>query len=447
MTNLTGKTMLIKCLKLVVKTFFRDVTVKGVENLPESGPVIFTPNHPNALIDPLLLFFFPPVYKIRFVAKAPLFKIPLLGWIMRKMYAIPVVRRFEADGKVDYKAFFSACVDSLAAGNSIAIFPEGASLPQPYMTTMRTGAARLFFMAREKNIDVRIVPVGLNYEHGSIFRSSVVVWAAPPLDTTVLVEKHKGSPQTAVRELTQKIKNNLVEHVFQTESFQDRELMLLLERVYSEERNGDLWPQRFERLKKFEMGFNLLKDSCASEIDSLRQMLSKYQKLTTSLKGMQGPPADNSKGSLKRFLLALTGFPFACLGWLLNIVPYQLCNLIVKHIKKYDEAATATYKVVYSLLLFPLTFAAQAVLVHIWLGWVAALIFAVMIIPLSYFTLFYFEWLYRGGMGVPTSSVKLKATLSDRIVKQLNAQHDSINDLVNNLAARVDQQPEKFDQI
>ena len=95
--------MLIKFLKLTVKTFFREITVKGIDNLPDSGPVIFTPNHPNALIDPLLLFFFPPVYNIRFVAKAPLFKIPLLGWIMHKMHAIPVVRRFEANGEVDYK--------------------------------------------------------------------------------------------------------------------------------------------------------------------------------------------------------------------------------------------------------------------------------------------------------------------------------------------------------
>jgi 1-acyl-sn-glycerol-3-phosphate acyltransferase len=433
--------MLIKLFKLVLKTFFREVAVKGAENLPDSGPVIFTPNHPNALVDPLLLFFFPPVYKIRFVAKAPLFKIPLLGWIMRKMHAIPVVRKFEADGKVDYKAFFSACVDSLGAGSSIVIFPEGASLPQPHMTTMRTGAARLFFMAREKNIDVRIVPVGLNYEQGSIFRSSVVVSAAPALDTTDLAEKHKGSPQIAVRELTERIRVNLEEHVFQTENFRDRELMLLLERIYNEEKNGDSWSARFERLKQFEAGFNVLKESCASEIQSLRQMLSRYKKLTTSLEGKQGPSAYNTKGSLKRFLLALTGLPFAGLGWLLNILPYQLCNLIVKHIKRYDQAATATYKVVYSLLLFPLTFVLEAVLVHIWLGWIATLTFAVLIIPLSYFTLFFFEWLHKGGLGIPISSLKLKTTLSQRILKQLKAQRAGIKDLVDDLAARVDQQP------
>jgi|GEM_PF-622175 len=434
--------MFIKLLKLVVKTFFREITVKGAENLPDSGPVIFTPNHPNALIDPLLLFFFPPVYNIRFVAKAPLFKIPLLGWIMRKMQAIPVVRRFEADGKVDYKAFFSSCVNSLAAGNSITIFPEGASLPQPHMTTMRTGAARLFFMAREKNIDVRIVPVGLNYEHGSIFRSSVVVSAAPLLDTTDLVEKHNESPQIAVRELTERIRKNLEEHVFQTENYRDRELMLLLERIYREEKDGESWSARFERLKQFEAGLNILKDSCASEIENLRVMLTRYKKLTSSLEGMQSLPADNANGSLKKFLLALTGLPFACLGGLLNFLPYQLCNLIVKHIKRYDEAATATYKVVYSLLLFPLTFVLEAVLIHIWLGWIATVIFAILIIPLSYFTLFFFEWLQKGGIGVPISSLRMKTALSQRILKQLEAQRVGIKDLVDTLAARLDQQPE-----
>jgi 1-acyl-sn-glycerol-3-phosphate acyltransferase len=438
--------MLIKLLQLVVKTFFREIAVKGVENLPDSGPVIFTPNHPNALVDPLLLFFFPPVYNIRFVAKAPLFKIPLLGWIMRKMQAIPVVRRFEAAGKVDYKAFFSACVNSLGAGNSITIFPEGASLPQPHMTTMRTGAARLFFMAREKNIDVRIVPVGLNYERGSIFRSSVVVWAAPALDTTDLEEKHKSSPQSAVRELTERIRVNLEEHVFQTENFQDRELMLLLERIYSEEKNGDDWAARFERLKQFEAGFNVLKDSCASEIESLRQMLARYERLTASRQGLQDASAGNAKGSLKRFLLALARLPLAGLGSLLNLLPYELCSLIVKHIKKYNLAAAATYKVVYSLLLFPLTYAAEAVLVHIWLGWIATAVFAVLIIPLSYFTLYFLEWLRKGGLGVPILSLRLKTTLSQRIFKQLKAQRAGIRDLVDTLAARLEQQPEKFDQ-
>ncbi len=139
--------MLLKFLRLIVLTFFREIVIKGQDHLPQSGPVIFTSNHPNALIDPLLLLYLPPQYRIRFVAKAPLFKIPLLGWLMRRIGAIPVMRRLDVKGNVDYETFFASCVDTLAAGDSIAIFPEGRSLPQPYMTSLRTGAARLFFFA------------------------------------------------------------------------------------------------------------------------------------------------------------------------------------------------------------------------------------------------------------------------------------------------------------
>jgi glycerol-3-phosphate O-acyltransferase/dihydroxyacetone phosphate acyltransferase len=187
--------MVNKFFKLIVKTFYREIKIRGLENLPDSGQAIFTLNHPNSLIDPLLLSFLPSTYRIHFVAKAPLFKIPLLGWLMRKIGAIPVIRKFEADGEVDYQTFFKSCVDSLASGESIVIFPEGVSLPIPRMSVIKTGAARLFFLARERDINCPILPIGLNYEYGSIFRSSVVIWIAHPLEADDVIHKYKESPQ------------------------------------------------------------------------------------------------------------------------------------------------------------------------------------------------------------------------------------------------------------
>jgi hypothetical protein len=361
---------------------------------------------------------------------------------MRKMHAIPVVRRFEANGKVDYKSFFDACIDSLAVGNSIIIFPEGVSLPQPYMADLRTGAARLFFMALNKNIDVKIVPVGLNYEHGSIFRTSAVIWAAPTLGTTDLVAMYQGSPQNAVRNLTKKIKDSLDEHVFQTESYRDRELMLQLEQIYEEEKNNITWSVRLERLKQFEVGLIHLKDTCGDEIVSLRRMLSRYETLTKTLEGMHRTKAGNQPGSPMRFFLVLLGLPFAGLGWLLNVLPYQLIDLIVKHLKKYEESAAATYKVLYALLLFPLTYVLETGLVYLWLGWVAAVIFAILVLPLSYFTLFFYESVHKVGWGIPIASMRLKRTLSHRILTQIEAQRAFIISMVNKLATRLDKQPE-----
>lgn len=426
--------MLIKLFKLILKTFFREITVKGLENLSESKPAIFTPNHPNALLDPLLLYFLPPAYHIRFVAKAPLFKISFLGWVMRSIGVIPVVRRFEAEGKVDHNNFFSSCVDTLAAGKSIVIFPEGVSLPQPHMSALKTGVARLYFLAGERNLDVDIVPVGLNYERGSIFRSSVVVWIAPPLDTGDLAEKYKAHPRSAVRDLTDRISRILQAHVFQAENVQDRELMLLLERIYSEGSGDDMWRDRFERLKKFETGLKRLRTRHASEIERLRQMLSKYIKMSETIRVSSNISGGKSRFSAKRFFMAISGLPVAGLGWLLTMIPYQLCNLFVKHIKRYDASAAATYKVAYSLFLFPAAFLLEALSVHLWLGGTASLIFAVAVIPVSYFTLYYFEWICEGGWGISSPSKKFRKNSLQRASQQLERQRGEIVERVNNLS-------------
>jgi glycerol-3-phosphate O-acyltransferase/dihydroxyacetone phosphate acyltransferase len=430
--------MLPPLFKFIVKTFYREVSVKGLETLPHSGPVIFAPNHPNSLIDPLLLHFFPADYKIRFVAKAPLFDIPLLGRIMRAMKAIPVVRKFEAKGKIDYEAFFAACVDALADGGSITIFPEGVSLPQPHMAELKTGVARLFFMARERDIDVRIVPVGLNYEQGSIFRSSVVVWAAAPLDTSDFVEKHRRSPQAAVRELTDHLRRALAEHVFQTENILDRELMFLLERIYGEQTGPVSWSERFERLKQFEAGLRVLRPSCASKIDRLRHMLSRYDQMSRSLEDIHHPPADNTRNSRGRFILALIGLPVACLGWLFSILPYTLCDYIIKHVKKYNDTVAATYKIIYSLFLFPLCFFFEALLLQVLFGWTVSAAFAIGIIPLCYFTLFYLEWIESGNWDLRLRSPRLNKFLSHQLSRRLEVLRGQINALVDDLAARVE---------
>ena len=431
--------MLNKFFKLIAWTFYRDIKIKGLENLPDSGHAIFTPNHPNSLMDPLLLSCLPSKYRMRFVAKAPLFKIPLFGLLMRRIGAIPVIRKFEADGKVDYQSFFVSCLDTLTSGDSIVIFPEGASLPQSCMSSIKTGAARLFLLAREKGLNVPVIPVGLNYEHGSIFRSSVVIWIAPPLETDDIIEKYREYPRDAVIELTGRVSKALEECVFQSENYLDRELMLYLEKIYNEDKTGDAWSERLNRLKQFEKGLNIIRDSCLDEINRLRHMLSRHRKLAGLLHRLH-PSYDNNKSrSLTSFLAALAGVPFAATGCLLAFLPYQSCDLIVKRLIKYDMAKTATFKVVYSIILFPITFIMEAILLNIFLGWIISILFLMVIIPLSYFTLYFMEWLYEEGWGIPVNLRKLRKTFQDRISQLLREQTSRIVDLIDDLASGLNQ--------
>ncbi|MCI0417509.1 1-acyl-sn-glycerol-3-phosphate acyltransferase [bacterium] len=404
--------------RFAARTFFREIVLEGTRHLPSEGPVLFTPNHPNGLLDPMLLCFLSPPFRLRFVAKAPLFKIPVFGSLLRSIGAIPVVRKFEAGGDVDYSVFFAACLDALAKRDSVVIFPEGRSLPQSYMAPLKTGPARLFLMAKERGIHVQIIPVGLNYEKGTAFRSRVLVCIAPPLDTSVF---ESLEPSRAVVPLTEALEGSLHDHVVQTETYRDRELMQLLERISSSEIGGDSDFERFTRLKEFERGLSRLRSAAAEEIDALRVLLSRYDRLARNY----GIERDLSASSptISEIVRAIAGGVLAIPGWIFNFVPYHLCDLLIRATRQ-DASNAATFKVIYSLFLFPLCYFFEGYLIAGLAGSTAAILFSILILPLSYYTLFYKEWCAARFLGIdwlkPRDRVKSQLErLRGRILRQL----------------------------
>jgi 1-acyl-sn-glycerol-3-phosphate acyltransferase len=113
----------------------------GQENVPPSGGVIIAPNHISHF-DPLVVAHF--VYGSgrwpRFLAKASVFKVPLVGAFLRKVLQIPVER-----GSVEAVKSLDVLVDALQQGGAVIIYPEGTTTREPDLWPMRgkTGAARL----------------------------------------------------------------------------------------------------------------------------------------------------------------------------------------------------------------------------------------------------------------------------------------------------------------
>ena len=75
---------------LALRLFYR-LHVGGAE-IDLEGPVIFVGNHPNGLIDPGLVFVLT-ARQVTFLAKAPLFKTPLVSWLVKGIGALPVYRK------------------------------------------------------------------------------------------------------------------------------------------------------------------------------------------------------------------------------------------------------------------------------------------------------------------------------------------------------------------
>ena len=81
-------------LRIAVRVFYRQVEVVGLENVPVEGPVIFAGNHPNSLIDPVLLVA-TCGRVVQFAAKDTLFESRLLRVFLKALGAVPIRRKMD----------------------------------------------------------------------------------------------------------------------------------------------------------------------------------------------------------------------------------------------------------------------------------------------------------------------------------------------------------------
>src|SRR3954451_4336683 len=91
--------IIVAVVRLALRIYFQRIEVTGVEHVPLDTPVIFVLNHPNALVDPVFLLCLAP-RRVSFLAKAPLFHMPGIGYLVKALDSLPVYRRQDKDQDV-----------------------------------------------------------------------------------------------------------------------------------------------------------------------------------------------------------------------------------------------------------------------------------------------------------------------------------------------------------
>ena len=132
----------------IYKFVFRGHLI-GIENIPQKNAFIMVSNHGSLLDPPLLGHALG--RNISFMAKAELFKIPLLGFIIKACGAYPVKR-----GIVDKNTIKTAC-KKLLNDNSIGIFIDGTRQKNGRVNKPKQGAALLAFKNQKLLLPVAIV--------------------------------------------------------------------------------------------------------------------------------------------------------------------------------------------------------------------------------------------------------------------------------------------------
>jgi 1-acyl-sn-glycerol-3-phosphate acyltransferase len=376
--------------------FFSRVSLGG--QVPERGPILLVANHPNGLIDPMLVGRIAP-RQVCFLAKAPLFRMPVVGWILKAAGALPVFRTSDSPGEQDKnEQTFAACFEALERGAAICIFPEGMSHSGPALQRMKTGAARIALGAEARRgfaLDVRVVPVGLTFRDKHLFRGKVATQVGPPIEVAELRDLWAKEPRRAIEALTARIGQELARITLNVESWEDLPALEAAEKIDAAERGLSLGlAERQARLRAFAEGLRTLRRHAPEKVEALRGHITAF---VERLRALGADPRDldtrYTPAVVGRFvlwnLLRLASFPLAALGVLLFIVPYQFPRLVTRRSRP-ELDITASVKLGVALVAFPVWYALVLLAAGLSLGAWAALGLAVLM-PIAGWSAIHFQ--------------------------------------------------------
>jgi glycerol-3-phosphate O-acyltransferase / dihydroxyacetone phosphate acyltransferase len=365
---------------------------RKTENL--DGPILYVGNHPNSLLDPALVFV-ATERQVTFLAKEPLFRMPLFGLMLRGLGALPVYRKQDHPGQMaKNEGTLDAAASALIAAKAITIFPEGKSHSDPQLSEIKTGCARIALKAARGGSPVRIVPIGLTYAQKHRFRSKVQIEVGTPIPV-VVPEGLCGEPEVEwVRALTDQVADGMKAVTLNLEQWEDLKLIETAEQLYSL-RVGEKTRDP-ERLRRFAKGVELLRRERPEHFERLRDDVMSFRQRLEMVNAdpkdlsMQYRRPEVARFAVRNLSALLFGFPLFALGCVLFAVPFLTVRYAARMLPL-PKDRIATFKFISALVLTPIW---QALLAFLgWRAWgpVGAAIAIIGGLPLAFFTRYFLE--------------------------------------------------------
>ena len=325
--------------------------------LPD-GPLIVAANHPNSLVDAMLIFRCSDRIT-RPLGRAPLFDRFLLGPMLRALGGIPVHRR-EDDPEAMHRneEMFRSAVDVLHGGGAIQIYPEGKSHSEARLAEFRTGTARIALQAEEAadwGLGLSIAPVGITYAAKELARTEVAVRFGKAFGCADLKEAYREDPVAAGRRLTERIEQGIRRQTLNFERHRDRILVEVAEQLYVRESRWVPWRvrerlgTRFPRLQRFARGLEWIRAAHPEAHRRLIEQVERYAALSEELHAGEGDVPRRyrflpvARYVLARGTLLTLGLPLAIAGLLLWVPVARLPGFVVRRVNPQLEV-TATVK-------------------------------------------------------------------------------------------------------
>lgn len=158
-----------------------EVTVHGMENLPEGGNLVFAANHQGAYDIPLLMAVIP--RNFGFISKKELYWLPLVSTWMRAMKCVFIDRKSPRNAMKS----LDLAVENLKDGHSMVVFPEGTRSRSNNVGEFHRGSFKIAFRAESTIVPITIKDTfRLREEHNRITPGAVELFIHPPVATAGL---------------------------------------------------------------------------------------------------------------------------------------------------------------------------------------------------------------------------------------------------------------------
>lgn len=366
-----GYRLLYILVKFTFKYFFRQVEVRGVDNIPLREPVIFAPNHQTGLMDPLAVLFTRDNSPVVFMARADMFKSKVLAAVLRFLKIMPVFRirdGYENLGKNE--ARFNEAKEVLLVSRNLCLMPEGNHGNQHTLRPLVKGLFRIAYSAEEtlKNGQhVRIVPVGLDHSHFQHAGSDLVVTYGKPLKVEDYMSLYQENQATALNNLKTDLANALSPLMHDIRSEANYDLVYWLSclgtpawlAVQAEKKGAVKAPTAAGRRFDARRELSVLLDELDANDSPL---LKEWEALLTRINQLPGYPLQvtewlEHKPSLFKGLINVLLTPFFVPGLLLNTPSWLLSRLICRGIKDKQMHNTIAFLLgfFFNVILYTLT--------------------------------------------------------------------------------------------
>lgn len=364
--------------------YYRKIRSIGREKIPKRTPVMFIPNHQNSFMDALLVVSTNWKYTF-FLTRAQAFNTAFMRWFLENLNMLPVYRVRDGMSSVTKNnAIFERCIRMLKKNYAVLVFAEANHNLNRRIRPLSKGFTRIAFDAEQKNnwdLNLQIIPVGVNYTRHKESRNDVTVVYGDPIPMKQYQELFEQDKRKAANVLKNDVAKVMKQCTMHVQNAQHYFLHQVLLDDLADDRSHLVDPKKVRPL-------NEKLDQLASEEDYLaaQELLEIAEKQHIDLSRLQEYTIGQQTPFWKRLLLR----PFILLGFLNFRLAYIPVDKLIRNTIK-DHAFDASIKFLVTAFLFPLSLSVISVAL-----WVAGFSFNMLLIywMASFFSLFGFkEWL------------------------------------------------------